>query len=460
MMTDTQPTLVIGHRNPDTDAIAAALGYAFVLDTIGPDHYVAGRAVGEINAQAAFVLARFGLSAPDLVTDVEPHLGDLAERLETVTQDQPLSAAALLMGKPSYSYVPVVDAQGKALGMLSPADLFGVIADGLTSDTSGANVLAQAMSQKLAQPVETALSGDPLMFSADQSVHDVINQVLRADQVEFLIVDSEGRYVGVCRKWALLTPPRRRVVLVDHNEPAQAVSGLENAELVEVLDHHRLGNLPTTLPMRFLADPVGSTSTLVTERALEAGVTLPAPIAGVLLGGIMSDTLVFRSPTTTPRDQKAARTLAVLAGLAPADQPEKIESAIQEFGQAVLAAGAGLGARTAHELVRTDLKAYEANGNTAQISQVEVANFDELPARLADLQMALNHLCADEKLALALFTVTDVVRGDSRIIASGQPRIIAALPFKTLQDGTLDAPGVVSRKKQLLPPVLEALAQG
>jgi len=212
--------------------------------------------------------------------------------------------------------------------------------------------------------------------------------------------------------------------------------------------------------MRFLADPVGSTSTLVTERALEAGVTLPAPIAGVLLGGIMSDTLVFRSPTTTPRDQKAARTLAVLAGLAPADQPEKIESAIQEFGQAVLAAGAGLGARTAHELVRTDLKAYEANGNTAQISQVEVANFDELPARLADLQMALNHLCADEKLALALFTVTDVVRGDSRIIASGQPRIIAALPFKTLQDGTLDAPGVVSRKKQLLPPVLEALAQG
>jgi manganese-dependent inorganic pyrophosphatase len=321
---EQMPALVVGHRSPDMDAIAAALGYAWVLDTLGPDHYVPGR-LGEINAQTTFALGRFGAAAPDLT--------------ETIA-------------------------------------------------------------------------------------------------------------------------PKRRLVLVDHNEPAQSIAGLDSADLIEVLDHHRLGNAPTMTPIRFHTEPVGSTSTLVLERAVQGNLVIPAPIAGLLLCGILSDTLVFTSPTTTPREQPAARKLAVMAGLGKADQVAELDRAIAELGAGLLASGAGFGTRTDEELVNSDLKPYEANGNKAEIAQVEVAGFGELPSRLAGVQAALDHMRSAHGLALAMLTVTDIINNNSRLVVSGSPTIIAALPYARLSDGTLDAPGVVSRKKQLLPPVLDALAKG
>ncbi len=304
------------------------------------------------------------------------------------------------------------------------------------------------------------VKGDVPTLSAADPIRDVLYGVLRAPQSDFVVIDPRGQYVGMVQKSALLAPPRRRLVLVDHNEPPQVVPGLEDAELVEVLDHHRLGNPPTATPIRFHVEPLGSTSTLVAERAFAEGITLPAGIAGLLLMGILSDTLIFRSPTNTPHEPKAAARLAVLAGLAPADQPEKIDVAIQEIGQALLAAGAGLGSRSDEELVGNDLKFYEAGGNTTEIAQVEVTNFDELPARLAALQTALDAMREAHHLTLAMLVITDVAHSNSRILVAGSQRVIAALPYPPLPDGTLDAPGVVSRKKQLLPPILEALAQG
>jgi manganese-dependent inorganic pyrophosphatase len=281
--------------------------------------------------------------------------------------------------------------------------------------------------------------------------------MLRSEQDEALVVDEAGRYVGVCKKSALLAPPRRKLIMVDHNELSQAVPGLEDAELLEVLDHHRLGNPPTPMPIRFYVEPVGSCSTLVAERAVEHNLTFPAPIAGLLLCGILSDTLVFRSPTTTQRDRDAAARLAEMAALVPKGQPA--QDAIEELGQALLAAGAGLGARPPEEVINTDLKFYEASGLSAGIAQVEVTNFGELAPRLPELGATLRKLADDRNLALGMLMVTDVVRGNSRLVVVGQPRVIAALPYARLADSVLDAPGVVSRKKQLLPAVLAALSQ-
>jgi len=227
-----------------------------------------------------------------------------------------------------------------------------------------------------------------------------------------------------------------------------------------VLDHHRLGNLPTAVPIRFQVDPVGSCSTLVAERGFDAQQTFPAPIAGMLLSGILSDTLVFRSPTTTARDRAAAFRLARMAGIAPADaSDDKSLEAINAYGQELLAAGAGLGTRSAEELINTDLKFYDTSGLASAIAQVEVANFSELAPRLTELHSALQQLAESRKLALALLMVTDVVRGNSRLVVAGEPRIISALPYARIDDDTLDAPGVVSRKKQLLPTVLAVLSQ-
>jgi manganese-dependent inorganic pyrophosphatase len=211
------------------------------------------------------------------------------------------------------------------------------------------------------------------------------------------------------------------------------------------------------VPIRFQVEPVGSCSTLVTEQAVENGLAFPASIAGLLLCGILSDTLVFRSPTTTARDRRAATHLAVMADL-PATDGDRTAS-IEALGQALLAAGAGLGARSADEVVNTDLKYYESNGLSAGIAQVEIADFRELTPRLGDLKAALTKLAEARKLSLAMLMVTDVVRGNSRLVTVGQPRLIAALPYVRQDDETLDAPGVVSRKKQLLPAVLAVLSQ-
>ncbi|MBZ0287772.1 MAG: inorganic diphosphatase, partial [Anaerolineae bacterium] len=180
----------------------------------------------------------------------------------------------------------------------------------------------------------------------------------------------------------------------------------------------------------------------------------------LLLCGILSDTLTFRSPTATARDRAAALELIVMAKLAPpaADEAKRM-AAVTEMGQSLLAAGAGLGTRPAEEIVNTDIKFYETNGAKVGIAQVEVANLSELAPRLEDLQGALEDLTESQKLSLALLMVTDVVLGNSRLVAVGQPRMISALPYPRLDDDTLDAPGIMSRKKQLLPTVLAVLSQ-
>ena len=146
-------------------------------------------------------------------------------------------------------------------------------------------------------------------FQAGSRIRDALNRILREEGDDFLVVDDTGLYVGVCRQRDVLNPPRLRLILVDHNEPRQALGALDEAELVEILDHHRLGNPSTHTPIKFTVDIVGSTSTLVSERIEDAGLSAPPPLAGLLLAGLLSDTLILTSPTTTQRDHHAAERL-------------------------------------------------------------------------------------------------------------------------------------------------------
>ena len=194
-------------------------------------------------------------------------------------------------------------------------------------------------------------------FQANTHIRDVVNRILREEHNDFLIVDEKGLYLGVTRQRDVLNPPRLRLILVDHNEPGQALGAVEEAELIEILDHHRLGNMSTHTPIRFSVDIVGSTSTLVLERIEEAGLSAPPAIAGLLLAGLLSDTLILTSPTTTERDRRAAERLGRWAFVK--NHPLEGEN-IQSYGQQVLRAGAGLSTRDPQEIVGTDLKLYEA----------------------------------------------------------------------------------------------------
>lgn len=441
--------LVIGHRNPDTDAIASAVGYAWVLNQSEPGHYSAGR-TGEMNPQTTFVMERFQVTPPPLVADVWGRVGEVTEHVMPLEKSENMLKAIQTIAKTRRS-VPIQDLDHKPIGIVSGAGMFGVLAEALSSTS------VLALASTLNSPTESAVDPHGLMLKDNERIRDVIAQAMRSDQDEFIVIDEEGRYVGLCRKSALLAPPRCQVVMVDHNELRQAVPGLEDAEVIEVLDHHRLDTLPTSVPIRFVIEPVGCCSTLVAEQAFERGLTIPASIAGMLLCAILSDTLIFRSPTTTARDRGAAMRLAEMAGLPESDGSR--EAAVKELGDAMLAAGAGMRGRGADEILNADLKFYEANGAKVGIAQIETANFREIAERLDELNAALQKLSEDRQLALSMLMVTDVVRGNSRLIVVGGQRLISAMPYARLDDGTLDASGVVSRKKQLLPVVLAALSK-
>jgi manganese-dependent inorganic pyrophosphatase len=441
-------TYVIGHVNPDTDSIAAAMGYAWLLRERDGVDTVAARA-GALNPQSAWVLKQLGLEAPVLLTDASPRFESVMQRLDSLRPDAQLGIAWTLASRTG-GVAPVVEEDGKPYGIINGFSLFKYFTEILGPQPGDTTVRAM-----MSVPCKEAANTHVPKFPANGHIRDFLNRILRDEVDEYWVVDENGLYSGIARQRNLLNPPRLKIILVDHNEPSQAIAALEEAELLEILDHHRLGNPHTHTPIRFTVDIVGSTSTLVCEQTAEAGLSMPPALAGVLLAGLLSDTLILTSPTTTPRDQQAAERLSrwAFAGGSPL-RGETLHS----YGRAVLDAGAGLSNRKPEEVVSTDIKSYEAGGFRFAIAQAEVTDPVQLSEYLAPLTKALGDLKDKRALDFAMLLVTDIVRGSSRlIISSNPPPVLSDLPYPPLADGTRDAPDVVSRKKQLLPVVLGLL---
>jgi len=439
---------VIGHVNPDTDSIAAAMGYAWLLRERDGVNAVAARA-GALNPQTSWVLKNLGIDAPILLTDASPRFESVMRRLDTLRPDAPLGAAWTLASKTG-GIAPIVGENGKPFGMVNGLSLFKYFTDVL-GPRPGATTVREMMSAPCREATDTAVP----KYAATAHIRDSLNKILRDDHNDYWIVDENGLYLGIAHQREALNPPRLKIILVDHNEPRQAIAALEEAELLEIVDHHRLGNPHTHTPIRFTVDIVGSTSTLVSEMTAEAGLSMPPALAGTLLAGLLADTLILTSPTTTPRDHTAAERLSRWAFVG--GSLLKGET-LQSYGKAVLNAGAGLANRTPAEIVSTDIKPYEAGGFKFAVAQAEVTDLVQIAEHLDPLRDALNDLRDKRGLDFAMLLITDVVRGTSRLlVCSSAPPILDDLPYPPLADGTLEAIGVVSRKKQLLPVVLGLL---
>lgn len=446
-----EPIHVIGHLNPDTDAIASAVGYAWLLKTRDGRNALPARA-GAVNPQTAWVLKTVGMEAPHYLADASPHFERIARTLPPILPGRPLREAWAVISA-SRSAAPIVDADGKPIGMVTGNSVFQFFTRQMEERVDLDHV---SVSQILAVPCQEAIDTTVLKFQASTRVKDGRNKVVHDPHEDFFVTDDHGTYFGMCRSSDVLNPPRMQIILVDHNEAGQAIGALEEADLIEVLDHHRLGNPPTRTPIPFTVDPVGSTSTLVSERIAEAGLQPPVPIAGLLLAGLMSDTLILKSPTTTPRDQKAAERLADWAGLGKENGLPF--ATFQEFGEAMLSAGSGLAVREVDDILNSDLKVYEGGGIKVGLAQVEVTTWQELGPRLPELSAGLESLCKANGFGIGVLMVTNVVRGESRLVLAGAGvERLNDLPYTRRPDGTLHAPDVVSRKKQLLPAILGLL---
>ncbi len=440
---------VIGHVNPDTDTVAAAIGYAWLLHERDRMEVIAARA-GAINPQTAWALKKVGLDAPILLNDASPRFESITRHLDTAKPNSSLREAWGIAAR-TWGVAPVVNDDGVPCGLITGISLFRLV-----NKLIGPNPKKQDIS--LAEILEVtcldACDSDVPKFQAGSRIKDSLRRILREDGDDFFVVDDKGQYLGICRQRDVLNPPRMKLILVDHNEPRQAIAHLEEAELLEILDHHRLGNPSTHVPIKFSVDIVGSTSTLVSENIEEAGLSAPPQIAGILLSGLLADTLIMTSPTTTTRDKKAAERLGRWAFTRGS---QLFGETVQSFGTQVLSASAGLSTRTTEEIVNTDMKLYEAGGLRFAIAQAEVTDLMQLTEHLNHLKIALTNLRDKRALDFAMLMVTDVVNGSSRLILTDEPPQLSDLPFPPQPDGTRLAEGTVSRKKQLLPVVLGLL---
>jgi len=438
---------VIGHTNPDTDSIASAVGYAWLLRERDGEEVLAARA-GPINPQTTWVLKRVGFEPPLLLTDASPRFDAVTRLYDTTSPDRPIGEAWPIISSTG-GVAPVVDEKtGKPYGLITGISLFNLIGKLVGPQPQQEEMrMAEIMELPSSEACDTSVP----RFHSTTRIRDVINRVLREEHNDFLIVDEKGNYLGVSRQRDVLNPPRLRLILVDHNEATQALGSVEEAELVEILDHHRLGNPTTREPIRFSVDVVGSTSTLVTERIREAGLRPPPEIAGLLIAGVISDTLNLSSPTATPRDNEA---LEALARWAFVKNGPLADETIENYAKEVLEAGAGLSRANPEDIVRTDIKTYHAGEYHFAVAQAEVTNLMQLDEHLQSLTGALESLTKERGLDFAMLMVTDVVGDSSRLITVNAPPILDDLPYPLQSDNTRLAAGVVSRKKQLLPVIL------
>jgi len=248
----------------------------------------------------------------------------------------------------------------------------------------------------------------------------------------------------------LLKKVARRLILVDHNELSQAVEGAEKAEVCEIIDHHRLGTAKTRLPVYFYAKPVGSTCTLVYQLYRINRMEIEVPVAAVLLAGILSDTVILKSPTTTAEDREAVVELS-----------RRAEIDYQEFGRQLFSSSDSLKERDPRRVIEADFKAYEEFGLKVGIGQVEIVNLGELDESCDPLLTALGMVTAEKGLDWGLLLVTDIIASHSRLLSCGPKAAVAEriLAYRRLNEHLFDLPGVLSRKKQLLPEILRVLEE-
>ncbi|MEY2611340.1 MAG: hypothetical protein RL069_151 [Planctomycetota bacterium] len=300
---------------------------------------------------------------------------------------------------------------------------------------------------KSSQFIDSAIDTEFVALPAKQPIEEARIKTERVNEPIFPVVNDAGVLLGVVTKSDLINPPKPKLVLVDHNELSQAVTGAEDAEILEVLDHHRIGgSLKSTQPIRFINEPLGSTCTLVARQFRSAGLTPTPGIALCMASGIISDTLFLRSPTTTLIDSEILSWLESLC---------KVN--LQQYAKEFFEIGSALRNCSPEEVVREDCKEFTEHGIKFSISQIEETGFDLFWDRKDQLRTALEELCENQKLHFCALLVTDVVSNGSLLLLSKESEAWDEINYPCLDRGLYELPDVVSRKKQLLPLLAQVL---
>ncbi|MBP3915869.1 putative manganese-dependent inorganic diphosphatase [Clostridium sp.] len=284
-------------------------------------------------------------------------------------------------------------------------------------------------------------------FTTDDLVDDIKGVMAETRFRSYPVLDQNGRVVGTVSRYHLISNHKKKVIQVDHNERGQSVDGLEDAEVVEIIDHHRVADIQTNNPIYFRNEPVGSTSTIVAKCFFENGIRPSRKAAGLLCGAIISDTLLFRSPTCTPQDKYICKKLAEIAGIN-----------IEEFAKEMFKAGTSLKGKTVEQIFNTDFKPFTIEGTKVGISQVNTMDIEGFMPLKEEMLNYMDQKAKEAGLEMVMLLLTDILNEGSEILVTGAKPEIVEKAFKiTLKDKGAFLPGVLSRKKQVVPPITNAI---
>lgn len=544
----TRKVYVVGHKNPDTDSICSALAYANLKNQLSKDEYIARRA-GQLNEETQYVLKKFKVDAPKLLSNVHLQVKDMdIKRMDGIKSNTSIKEAWAMMkeenvhtipvtrngllegvittGDIATSYMDVYDSEilatartqyqnivntlegevvtgnphgyfikGKVVIAASSPDLMEnfiekddlvilgnryesqlcaiemdasciVVCQGakvsktikkLAEDRSIVVVttphdtftVARLINQSI--PVKHFMSkGNLTVFNTTDYIEAVKEEMAKKRYRDFPVVDRKGHFYGLISRRRLLEASKKQVILVDHNEKSQAVDGIEEAEIIEIIDHHRLGSMETVGPVYFRNQPVGCTATIVYQMYMEHQVEIDKIHASLLCSAIISDTLMFRSPTCTAMDRAAAEYLAQIVGIQ-----------IEELAQGMFQAGSNLRGKTAEEICFQDFKTFTVGEITFGVGQINSMSSEELLEIKERLLPYMNKVIHAQKIDMMFFMLTNIIEESTELLCCGngaKEQVIDAfdLPEET---ETIVLKGVVSRKKQLIPAFVISLQQ-
>ena len=545
-------TMVIGHRNPDTDSICSAICYAGLKHELTGEEYVPARA-GHINRETQFVLDYFGVERPVYVDDVRTQVRDIEIRkTKGVADTISLKKAWNIMQENNVVTIPSVRPDGTLEGLITVGDItktymniydssilskantrYSNIIETLEADLlvgsaeayfdkgkvliaaanpdlmefyiephdlvilgnryesqlcaiemgaaciivcegagvsmtikkiaqdRGCTVIATAYDTYTAarlinqrMPISYFMTREHLItFNSDDYIDEIREVMASKRHRDFPILDKDGRYLGMISRRNLLGAKGKQVILVDHNEKNQAVAGIESAEIMEIIDHHRLGAIQTMSPVFFRNQPLGCTATIIYQMYQEQGRVIDKKTAGLLCSAIISDTLLFRSPTCTPMDEQAAR---ALAGLAEID--------IEKYAIEMFSVGSNLKDKSDKEIFYQDFKRFASGKLMIGVGQVTSLNGEELADLKPRMLRFMEQVKESSDVNMVFFMLTNILTESTDLLCQGQGALqLAAKAFHQDIEETVEQPepvvslpGVVSRKKQLIPELMLA----
>ncbi len=541
---------VIGHKNPDTDSICAAIGYAYLKNALSKDTKYEPKKAGPINSETRYVLERFGVQEPETISDVGAQLTDIEYRnLDPVDGHISLKQAWEIMLENDVATLPVIGKTGKLEGVIVNGDiaysymdiydnsilsrartqysniintLNGTLVTGNPHAyfVKGSVVIASSNREDLkddiniddlvivgnitarqlicieagcsclivcgsrtvdpevtalaeehqvvlitteydtftvarlihqSMPIRQFMKKDGIVsFELDDYVDDVRDIMKSVRHRDFPILDENRHYVGMVSRRMLLNMQKKKVILVDHNEKSQAVDGIDQADVLEIIDHHRLGSLETVSPIYFRNQPLGSTATIVSLMFEESGVEIPKDIAGVLCSAILSDTLMFRSPTCTKVDAQRGQYLAKIAGID-----------VKEHATAMFEAGSDFKDKTPDQIFHQDYKVFTSGDIRFGVAQVSSVSRGQLNGIKDGIQEYMKVIREKDGLDAVFVMLTDILEQTTELLFEGDSadKIIADAFRLPVSSDSYILEGVVSRKKQLIPPIMESLQE-